>query len=45
MLREDYDLTREDIQLLSNRDALTAFFAKLGYDTSKYYRIGMAEKE
>src|SRR6266567_4572049 len=34
MLREDYDLTREDIQLLSNRDALTAFFAKLGYDTN-----------
>jgi hypothetical protein len=34
MLKEDYDLTREDIQLLSNRDALTAFFAKLGYDTN-----------
>jgi hypothetical protein len=34
MLQEDYDLTREDIQLLSNRDALTAFFAKLGYDTN-----------
>ncbi len=34
MLKQDYDLTREDIQLLSNRDALTAFFAKLGYDTN-----------
>ena len=34
MLKEDYDLTREDIQLLSGRDALAAFFAKLGYDTN-----------
>jgi len=34
MLREDYELSREDIQLLSSRDALVAFFAKLGYDTN-----------
>jgi hypothetical protein len=34
MLQEDYDLTREDIQLLAGRDALAAFFAKLGYDTN-----------
>jgi hypothetical protein len=34
MLKEDLELSREDIQLLSSRDALTAFFAKLGYDTN-----------
>ncbi len=34
MLTEDYELTREDVQLLSSRDALTAFFARLGYDTN-----------
>src|SRR5579859_2833577 len=34
LLPEDYDLTRQDIQLLSSRDALVAFFAKLGYDTN-----------
>ena len=34
MLKEDYELSREDIQLLSSRDALAAFFAKLGYDTN-----------
>src|SRR5579859_6767834 len=34
MLTEDYELSREDIQLLSSRDALAAFFAKLGYDTN-----------
>src|SRR5947209_19128811 len=34
MLPEDYDLSREDVQLLASRDALTAFFAKLGYDTN-----------
>src|SRR5438105_6931985 len=34
MLKEDYELSREDIQLLSTRDALAAFFAKLGYDTN-----------
>ena len=34
MIKEDYELSREDIQLLSSRDALAAFFAKLGYDTN-----------
>ncbi|HEV2579459.1 MAG TPA: hypothetical protein VGT44_01295, partial [Ktedonobacteraceae bacterium] len=34
MLTDDYELTREDIQGLSNRDALAAFFARLGYDTN-----------
>ncbi len=34
MLTEDYELSREDMQLLSSRDALAAFFAKLGYDTN-----------
>ncbi len=34
MLKEDLELSREDIQLLSSRDALAAFFAKLGYDTN-----------
>ena len=34
MLKEDIELSREDIQLLSNSDALAAFFAKLGYDTN-----------
>src|SRR5438477_729819 len=34
MLKEDYELSREDMQLLSTRDALAAFFAKLGYDTN-----------
>jgi hypothetical protein len=32
--KEDLELSREDIQLLSSRDALAAFFAKLGYDTN-----------
>src|SRR6266513_1224542 len=34
MLKEDLELSREDIQLLSNRDDLAAFFAKLGYNTN-----------
>src|SRR5256714_13509534 len=34
VLNDDYELSREDIQLLSSRDALAAFFAKLGYDTN-----------
>src|SRR5713101_9596286 len=34
MLKEDLELSREDIQLLSSRDSLAAFFAKLGYDTN-----------
>ncbi|MGZ6368873.1 MAG: hypothetical protein ACXWPS_23315 [Ktedonobacteraceae bacterium] len=34
MLKDDLELSREDIQLLSNSDALAAFFAKLGYDTN-----------
>src|SRR6266496_6305836 len=29
----DLDLTRQDIQGLSSGDAVTAFFARLGYDT------------
>ena len=35
MLNDDYELTREDVQDLSSRDALAAFFAKLGYDTNE----------
>ena len=34
MLNDDYELSREDIQDLSSRDTLAAFFAKLGYDTN-----------
>jgi hypothetical protein len=34
VLKEDIELSREDIQLLSNSDALDAFFAKLGYNTN-----------
>src|SRR2546421_2993686 len=34
MLKQDYELSRDDIQDLSSRDALAAFFAKLGYDTN-----------
>ena len=34
MLQQDYDLSREDVQLLASRDALVAFFATLGYDTN-----------
>ncbi len=33
--RHDYELLREDVQLLASRDAITAFFAKLGYDTNQ----------
>jgi len=40
MLQQDEDLRREDIQLLASRDALTAFFARLGYDTN--YRLGQS---
>jgi hypothetical protein len=29
----DTDLTRQDVQDLSRADAVTAFFARLGYDT------------
>ena len=29
----DTDLTRQDVQDLSSADAVTAFFARLGYDT------------
>src|SRR5256884_1326583 len=32
MLKQDHELSRDDIQLLSTRDALAALFAKLGYD-------------
>ena len=35
MLKADYELSREDIQDLSNKDAITAFFAKLGYNTNE----------
>src|SRR2546421_1812050 len=34
MLKQDHELSRDDIQLLSTRDALAALFAKLGYDTN-----------
>jgi hypothetical protein len=34
VLNDDIELSREDIQLLSSRDALAAFFARLGYDTN-----------
>src|SRR6266702_2779800 len=34
MLNQDYDLSHADIQLLANRDALAAFFARLGYNTN-----------
>ena len=35
MLKADYELSREDVQDLAGRDALAAFFAKLGYDTNE----------
>lgn len=34
MLQTDIDISREDVQLLAGRDALAAFFARLGYDTN-----------
>jgi hypothetical protein len=34
VLKDDLELSREDIQLLSNSDAIVAFFAKLGYNTN-----------
>jgi Eco57I restriction-modification methylase/TaqI-like C-terminal specificity domain len=34
VLKDDLELSRADIQLLSNSDALAAFFAKLGYNTN-----------
>ena len=34
MLNDDYELSRLDILELSGRDALAAFFAKLGYHTN-----------
>ena len=34
MLRQDYELSRADVQLLASRDALAAFFAMLGYNTN-----------
>ena len=34
MRTEDYDLTLEEVQELSSRDALAAFFARLGYDSN-----------
>ena len=34
MLAQDYELTSAEVQLLANRDSVTAFFAKLGYDTN-----------
>jgi len=40
--KEDLELSRADIQLLSSRDALAAFFAELGYDTKEsQHRIFM----
>ena len=35
MLNDDYELSRLDILELSSRDALAAFFAKLGYSTNE----------
>jgi hypothetical protein len=35
MLLQDEDLRREDIRLLASRDAIAAFFARLGYDTNQ----------
>ena len=35
MLQHDVDVRPEDVQLLASRDALTAFFARLGYDTNE----------
>jgi hypothetical protein len=35
MRKEDLELSRADIQLLSSRDALAAFFANLCYDTKE----------
>lgn len=35
MLHDDFELTRVDVQGLSGRDALAAFFARLGYDTNE----------
>jgi hypothetical protein len=40
--KEDLELSRADIQLLSSRDALAAFFAELGCDTKEsQHRIFM----
>jgi len=35
VLKDDYELTRKDVQDLSSGDALAGFFAKLGYDTNE----------
>ena len=35
VLNDDYELSRLDIVELSSRDALAAFFAKLGYSTNE----------
>lgn len=35
MMQFDYELTRQEIQELSNADAISAFFSKLGYATDK----------
>jgi len=34
MLNQDYELSNADVQLLASRDALAAFFARLGYNTN-----------
>jgi hypothetical protein len=34
MLKEDYELQAAEVQQLAGRDALAAFFARLGYDTN-----------
>jgi hypothetical protein len=40
--KEDLELSREDIQLLSSSDALAAFFSKLCYETKEsQHRIFM----
>jgi hypothetical protein len=35
MLQTDYELSYADVQALSSRDALAAFFAELGYNTNE----------
>ena len=34
MMQTDYELSYNDVQALSSRDALAAFFARLGYNTN-----------
>lgn len=45
MLRADYELTASEVQLLSSRDALATFFARLGYDTNARLGVRQAEND